>query len=117
MASLQLFMLRMHLLDSSSPYRPAARRRRFSSSVSGSTYNIADLNNNCSLSPIVNPSLKRHRVPSFVYQTCPAVEDGNETDTPSQLAVHVFEGLDTKLRSEQPVSVCIEKFLSFRRFA
>lgn len=112
-------MLRMHLLPRSSPCKhPATRRRRFSSSASNgiynNNYNSNDVNNNFYLSPIVNPSLKRCKVPAFVYSMDPAV--AVESTTTSQLAVHVFEGLDVKLRYEQSISVSIEKFLSYRQF-
>ncbi|XP_058119646.1 uncharacterized protein LOC131261825 [Anopheles coustani] len=115
MVSLQSFMLRMHLLPRSSPCNPATRRRRFSSSASNGIYNNNnDVNNNFYLSPIVNPSLKRHKVSAFVYSTEPTV--AAESITSSQLAVHVFEGLDVKLRYEQSISVSVEKFLSYRQF-
>ncbi|KFB45242.1 hypothetical protein ZHAS_00013079 [Anopheles sinensis] len=110
----------MHLLPRSSPCKhPATRRRRFSSSASNgiynNNYNNNDVNNNFYLSPIVNPSLKRCKVPAFVYSMDPAV--AAESTTTSQLAVHVFEGLDVKLqfvcaqaRCEEP-SVISEMYI------
>ncbi|XP_053673724.1 uncharacterized protein LOC128723984 [Anopheles nili] len=112
MASLRSFMIRMQYIDRSSPIPPKRRReRRHSSAASTSTNIFADTNNNALLQPVVNPSRRRRKVPAFIYETQP-FKTGNGNQSSQLASVQRFDGLDVKLRSEQPLLVSAERFFT-----